>query len=342
MSTVPPALCDQPDCPITTEGRCLEGFQAGAGCPHLLAESTPEPDELTEEVDDIEEEDVATVPETVDQVVQLGGGESLTTPEAHDIAAEYGAEIILIAGEFKAGKTTLMIELYSRFLEGPVGGWLFAGSRTLVALDKRHLPTRYASGNVAATTERTQPEHEGLIHLRIVKEERTVPLFFTDLRGERFEHVTDGVPAAGEVPNVARANRTMVLIDGEKIGDVALRQTAMHRGRQLIGGLTELGGVTLGRPMAIVLTKQDLVDADQLKWFAEQARPLAEFACERGADASIMTIAARPDSAPDSPQGLEHVVTWLTAQMPKSADEPDPLVNPADRQFWRLTVADPA
>ena len=185
----------------------------------------PETDGLNESIDELDDD--VTGLEEIDQLVQLGGDESLTATEAHEFAAEHGAAVILLAGEFEAGKTTLIVEMYSRFLDGPVDGWLFAGSNTLVALDKRHLPTRYASGNAAATTERTQPEHEGLLHLRVVKDERTVPLFFTDLRGERFEHVADGVAAADEVPYAARANRTLVLIDGERIGDLALRQTAI-------------------------------------------------------------------------------------------------------------------
>ena len=272
-------------------------------------------------------------------MIPLGGGESLDLAEAHEIAAEYGAELILLAGEFESGKTTLLVELYSKFLAGPIEGWLFAGSKTLIALDKRHFPTRYASGNAAATTERTQPEHEGLIHLRLVKGERTISLFLTDLRGERFEHVRDGAPASDEVPYVARANQTLVLVDGEKIRDLALRQSAIHNARLLIGGLTETGGLARGRPMAIVLTKRDLVNAEGRDWFTQQAGSLADFASERGAATSVMTIAARPASAPDDPECLEGVVRWLTEEVPRAIPSVESAPLPTDRHFWRLLSA---
>ena len=91
--------------------------------------------------------------------------------------------------------------------------------------------------------------------------------------------------------------------------------------------------------MAIVLTKRDLVDADQLTWFSDQAGLLAEFASTKGVVASIMTVAARPAATPDSPEGLDELLRWLTEQSTLAVEEPASSILPSDRQFWRYSIA---
>ena len=331
--------CDQPDCPIATEGRCLEGFPSGQGCPHLQLAESPLTDAPTETIPEPESEPEGS--ETAEWLT-LEGGESLSSAEAHTVAAEYGATTVLLAGESESGKTTLIVELYARFLEGPVNGWKFGGSKTLFALDRRHLPTRYASGRSKATTERTQPEHEGLLHLRLAKNGRMLSPFLTDLRGERFEHVADGVPASTEVPFVRQAYHTLILVDGQRISATSTRQQAIHRARQLIGGLTESDAVPTGRPMAIVLTKRDLLATASFKWFEAQAKGLASFASSRGAIPTVMSLAARPDANPDSPEGLERMLSWMSEEEEAlEADIAGSDDGSTGRQFWRFSIGDP-
>src|SRR4051812_28440595 len=53
---------------------------------------------------------------------RLASGVALTLDEANALAGESGASIVLPLGPKDVGKTTLMVELYERFLGGPWGG----------------------------------------------------------------------------------------------------------------------------------------------------------------------------------------------------------------------------
>lgn len=339
--------CEQADCPIATEGRCLEGLPNGEGCPHLRTDDSSSADgDATAVADNGENPDAeaeqlqspeASGEEDEEQLVQLSGGESLSVVEAHDAAAEYGARVVLLAGEFEAGKTTLIVELYARFLHGSFAGWMFGGSQTLIALDGRHFPTRYRSGREIPATDRTQPEHEGLLHLRLSQGSRHVALFLADMRGERFEHIIDGVPVQEELPLAHRADRTMILVDGAKLADATLRQDAIQRARLLIGGLTDESGLAPDRPLAIAITKRDLVDEPGLAWFDEKAAELSTFATERGARPMVMHVAARPEDASETPQNLAEVLDWMTAEGEPGLPKVGFASQPDDRLFWRFS-----
>ena len=292
--------CDLEDCPISTEGRCLEGFENGADCPHLVTANGDSDDQQVEAGDE------------ADTWVHLGGDDSLSTLEADQLAGEYGATVVLVAGEYESGKTTLLVELYGRFLIGPFCGLKFAGTRTLDAFDKRHFPTRYDSGWQAPTSEHTSDEDMRVLHLRLWNGARHRVLMPTDIKGEFFERVIDGRDVQEEVPIAHRADKTLVLIDGASISDTSRRQQAMQRARLLIGGLTEEGGLQGGRPLAIVLAKQDLLDSESQSWFDENVSALVEQAQNRGAGpVDVIQIAARPDDDPDNPRNLEAILNWI-------------------------------
>lgn len=329
-------VCDQEGCPIQSEGRCLEGFPTGEGCPHL--HEGEEPAAASEE--DSAEESFANedaVPE-VEEMVHLAGDAALTPAEAHDVASEHGARLVLVAGEFEAGKTTLGVELYGRFLLGAYEGWKFGGSHTLIALDKRYFPTRYASGREKAVTERTQTGHEGLLHFRLASDGREFALLLSDYRGERFENIIDGASVQEETPIARRADATLVLINGVKIADSKLRQESIVRTRLLIGGLTDGGGVTRGRPMAIVLTKADLIDEATAQWFNTRASELSSFATERGAIPTLFHVAARPDDSPDDPVNLEQLFNWMVNPPVNAVEAPAYTPEPAHRLYWQFTL----
>lgn len=55
----------------------------------------------------------------------------------------------------RAGKTTLVAALYEKFNEAPFANYLFAGSKTLVAMERRSHLARLTSGALRPDTERT-------------------------------------------------------------------------------------------------------------------------------------------------------------------------------------------
>lgn len=330
--------CEQEGCPILSEGRCLEDFARGEGCPHVRVEedanaTTTQDEEIDRHADDqgIESESgmeqvsstVQDGPSSKPDRVELGGDESLTVEAAELIAATHGAVVVLVAGEFRSGKTTLVAELYGQFLGGPYRDWSFAGAEALSALDRRYHGKRESSGLKSAESGRTEEEEMRLLDLRCRQGDRLLSLMFSDVRGEFFDNVIQGADVEQEVPLAKRSDRALVLLDGDKVADPRSRTSAVNHARQLIGGLTESGGLSPGVPLAITLSKADVVDEPDRAWFDTEAKELRKFARSRGCgDTEIFVTAARPTASPDEPEGLESVFLWLATDLKRPVDLP--------------------
>jgi len=335
--------CEQDGCPILDDGRCLEGFAEGEGCPHALRDVAVA---ATENVPGVsEDEEAADGPEespargtTAEIHVELGGDDSLTLPQADRLATAYGSFVVLVAGEFQSGKTTLVAELYGGFLRGRYCGWSFAGSDSLYTLDRRYHTTRAKSGLDHPDMPRTDEEEMRLLDLRVHGGRRILPFMFSDVRGEFFDNVSQGAAVENEVPLAARSDAVLVLVDGEKVGDRYLRTETLQLTRLLIAGLTEEGGLAPDTPLAIVLAKKDKLDETDTVWFVDQAQRLQEFAAVRGcAPVEVFLTAARPDESPHAPLGLDSLFEWLCE------DRAQPLELPPEeadqvRSFWRTAA----
>src|SRR5262249_34294375 len=161
----------------------LEGFDPPSECPHVLHEApaVEEPTgSETEPRSDVELSGGDEGAKLDEPTVELGGGESLTLPLADQVATRYGAQVVLIAGDFQSGKTTLLAELYGRFLRGPYEGWSFAGSDCIRALDMRYHGTREGSGLAHPDVPRTEDEEMRLVDLRVDRGGTHVPLMLSD------------------------------------------------------------------------------------------------------------------------------------------------------------------
>jgi Double-GTPase 2 len=331
--------CDQEGCPILAEGRCLENFPDAEGCPHVQRGEAPlgagHGDALEQSAQTIEETPGATDPPETGARVELGGDESLTTNDADALAAKHGARVVLVAGEFYSGKTTLIAELYGQFLSGPFCGWCFAGSDVLYALDRRYHGARASSGLEYPDTPRTEEEEMRLLDLRARRDERLLSLMFSDIRGEFFDNVTQGAPVADQLPLASRSDIALVLVDGAKIGDKFRRAEAISRARQLIGGLTEAGGLPREVPFGIALSKADAADHDGKAWFQSQVGELQAFAESRiKGPIALFTLAARPPSSTVSSEGLDDVFQWL-ADEHKVVEHVPAKTTGFSRSFWR-------
>lgn len=352
----PELVCEQPGCPVAIDGRCFEGFADPAGCPHVHG-LTANPANATEGSDvnqnhleaadadfadpelDVDEDDAeakeqgAGVEGARVEWIALGGDAALTLADADDVAQQAPCRVVLIAGEFDTGKTTLIVELYAQLLHGPFAGTEFGGSRTLRAFDRRHHPARADSGGTSPTTDRTAETDMRLLHLRLRRHDRVTSLLVSDVWGEFFENIVDGAAAAEQVPLAGRADLCILAVDGEQLAIPAERQVAATRARVLLGGLTEPGALRPTTPISIVATKADrLANPSARSWAEQRLQSLREFAESRGHPSVVQLVAARPpDGAPT--QGLDalldHILPPPQAPSPTTAES-----RPADRQFW--------
>src|SRR5687767_6400391 len=102
-----PASCTQAACPVIKTGQCIEGLKP-TECPNYIAEGVVVP--------------VAQVVARKD-VVELPSGAALDAAGTYEIGREAIPRVVLLAGEERCGKTTLIASLYELFQEGAVGSY---------------------------------------------------------------------------------------------------------------------------------------------------------------------------------------------------------------------------
>lgn len=325
-------VCEEPGCPLATDGRCLEGLDDPSQCPHTR-EADEEDGAQVEEPGQVEPDEPAVAADAIGEIVQeevgdppvvdLGGEQSLSMTEAEPVAARYAARVVLVAGAFFSGKTALVAGLYGLFLDGPAAGWNFAGSTSLVALDARYQGKRASTGLNEPDSQRTRDEDMRLLDLRLAGVGGRVNLMFSDVRGEYFEDVVGGRPVSEAVSLAARTDLTLILLDGGELADRFARGAEITFARQLIGGLTEAGGLRPGLPVALVVSKADKLDNDARLWLDQRLDGLAEFATERGmGTVERFVTAAFPKAELPEHVGLASLLEWLLARHSRPARAP--------------------
>lgn len=331
MSTL---TCSVMDCPLQQGGSCLEAFDDPTECPNTFEGDAAllEGDDAALLVDESEPDELPAAPAA--RFVTFESGESLGLSQANDLRAERPCRFILVAGEVKAGKSTLLVELFGKFLKGPYEGWDFAGSSTLRAFDRVHAPSRESSGMSLPDTARTADEGMRFLHLRLSKETRT-DLMLSELSGERFKGVIDGASIKDQVPVAEVADRCLVLVDGNLMTAASTRARAFGRARLMLGGLTESGGVPPKTPTLILATKADLWQPIAEAEVRKESEALVAFGRERGLDASWAALAARPPDDVSPEIGVPDVIAWMLEQDPMSVVPVLPPPDLAGRRFWQ-------
>lgn len=351
----PDRTCSQPGCPFP--GRCLEGFDDVTACPYTGSvegdreNSAAETDALEAGTEDAGTGHFRAAAEPSDEsgsevvlgragvvappqrLVDVVGGEALTMDEARPILGRERCQVVLVAGDAKAGKTTLVVEFYARFLIGPFNGWSFAGSVTLRALDLRHFTAQAASGGSRPYTGRTQDEDMRLLHLRLARADEYRHLLFSDVRGEFFDDVVEGAPVSENVQIAPRTDRCIVAIDGERVASARTAETAFLRAQCLIGGLLADGGLDVGVPIAIVCTKWDQVPQERREAALRQAEEVAAFARQDGRPVHVQCLSVRPGPPVSDLVGLSELLDWLVAPVRPPASSLRVSL-PTGRQFW--------
>lgn len=274
-------------------------------------EETPDPG-VGEEGDEL----VASEPSAyVSNGIPLRSGSALTLDEANALASEAGATLVVPLGPVKVGKTTLVVELYARYLDH--AKWAdcsFCGSDTLLDYEMLAFPSRLKSGGDLPDTWRTRlGEERHLLHMCLVDDAKSrTNLLFANMSGELSDSVRDGADPAEELPLLARAQRVLICVDGDWVATPALCGRAISDTRQLLGTLAESGSFIGGARAALVLTKWDKVIAAGAgaRWEAAGAE-LEQRLGDLGMGQRSFRTAARPDGDRPPDDETEALMRWL-------------------------------
>jgi len=288
-------------------------------------------DDLSDDVDELELNPTTSQP----RKVFVGGEAPLTVAEGFQLMAERECRVVLVAGDANAGKTTLLVELWARFLTGAFRGRRFAGSRTLEAFSRMHASARASSGLDAAVTPRTPHEAPQFLHLRLEEAGRLADYLLTDVRGEYFEQVVDGEISGGDVELAARADLCIVVLNGDSMESGAGLQETLFRAQHLLGGLLMPGGLRDSVPILLVCTKADLLDANRRPTVDAELAKLAERIGDR--ITATLLVSTRGDDREYIEESLGQILERLTAAQ-AGRPEATPVEHSDGRYFWRRTT----
>lgn len=265
------------------------------------------------------DEDVEEVDAGVAENPQLWTSDAaLSFDEARRITSRRGATLVMLVGEVDAGKTTILVELWTDLmLHGSLGALSFAGSTTALAFEERSFGSRLASGR--KETLRTNPEDDGLLHLGVSRfEGDRTELLLADVTGEHFRSIREGIPFDDEFPWLSRVDRFVVLIDGSFLSAAGVAEVAFTRTSRQLLALKQSAARSRRAKIALVLSKDDAIEDAARTAFLDREERLLAMAREIDPDAQLLRVAARPETD-DEPRGLSELLDWIAQPSPPPA-----------------------
>lgn len=237
--------------------------------------------------------------------IGLNSGEALSELEATLVARSEPSRVVVLAGPPGSGKTTILTSLFEEFLTAPFANYLFAGSRTLIGLERRCHDSRVNSGRPTAHTAHT-PVRDVVefLHLRVAnaRGQSNVPwnLLLSDVSGERFRHLRDSTTAVAQMGALRRADRLVLVIDGAKLVRPELRHSARTDARVLLRALMEANALSSSCRVDCVISKWDVVvsaeDQSLVMAFVEETKAALLSAVGSALTMAFFEVAARPES----------------------------------------------
>jgi hypothetical protein len=338
--------CSKGGCEVATTGSCAEGHNPVRSCPFFGKIGT-------DVIDDYDDGGSGTIDGVAsEKLVDLPSGELLSPAEVDKFLRRQGAIFITIVGERDSGKTTLVCAIHARFLNGPFANHLFAGSKTLVGLEKRSHYSRADSGRTHADTPRTSIS-EGLrfFHLAVVSRSDSAQrsnLMLSDRAGESYAEARSNSEAVPELVEVVKADCLVLLLDGARVADPVLRAGAMQVVRQTLRAFVDGNALPSTARVQVVTTKLDLLvtrpDWNAIKLIISRFRDRLhlDFA-PHVASLSFWEVSARDPTGTLPPAyGIEHLLTdWLTPHtvpIRHTQAKAAPTTTEFDKLLWRTPM----
>jgi hypothetical protein len=126
----------------------------------------------------------------------------------------------------ESGKTSLLARLHQQFQGGPVGGYDFAGSRTLPRFEELNWLATVESGVGKPRMEHSSRQYDNsFLHLTVRSQasgSQQRDILLNDISGETFPEVISAESVCKQLLCVSRADHLAVLVDG---GAIAKRET---------------------------------------------------------------------------------------------------------------------
>jgi len=234
--------------------------------------------------------------------------------------------VIFMAGEISSGKTTLIASLHDAFLFGPLAGFRFSGSQTLLAFEERAFESRAKSDGLIPQTPRTRYDNgQQYFHLRVQEEQdqslRNYDILFADMSGEFYERSIQRSAEAQQLSSLTRAQCLLVLLDGEKLANLNQRQRVRSDALSFLRRCMEEKVLTDDTEVQVLISKWDSVT----KLSEEIQKEILQFIEGRinekslGRQVIVRPIASRPSLGSSDPKlfGVRELFSGWIHSRPK-------------------------
>lgn len=330
-------VCTNDACKYSETGQCVEG-NALDECPHL--QNAADPDASISSNSDTLANSASS---TEERLFRIGGGKTLSVPEASSLLKTAPAPIVSFLGQVEAGKTSLIAEVYDAFQYGNYTTLKFAGSLTLLAFEQICHKVRASSEATDQSQTRTDLTDDPIFyHLSLRGADCGLSeILIADRSGETYAELMDTPQRASECLELTRATVLNLLVDGARLCETAERAIVKTESVHLIQALVLSNTLPQKVRINIVLTKLDCVDKSphgarahsDFESIVEQVR---EQTRDRVNAIETFKIAARPQNELyRKGYGVEALIqNWITPTSVTIPYLPTPM--PAMRSFDRL------
>jgi hypothetical protein len=318
MEGIQAGQCKESSCEVLTKGKCYEGLADPSQCSNFAA--------LLQALEnfDTPEDEKSDPPTSDSKTIDLYGGFELDYKSCLRLTTAAIAKVVAIAGPNDSGKTTLLVTLYESFLNGSFANYLFAGSDTLLAFERRCFLSRVDSGSNKPDTERTKSSSEQtMLHLCLRPEAGGLRtnLLISDIRGELFSAAIRSTTETQQIKILKRADVVAIVLDGEKLADITQRHQVAADAKTTMRSFLEANMIDQNTAIQFIFSKSDWLKKTQnanaldqfLLTFEEDVR--SKFAL-KVRSLVFHRVAARPEPPAEQVGVDELLKEWLNEPKP--------------------------
>lgn len=289
--------CDQEDCTVKKDGKCLEGIEDLQQCPHFYLDEK----EAGLDDDSVEEENSPSPSSSQKAIItntfKLFKGEEFKLKELTQVSYRYPVNKVFILGEQDSGKTTILATIFEMFQVGVFNKLHFAGSLTQIGFEKRCFYSRLASGNSDYDTERTKSDEFHFLHLALKHDpnaKKALHFLISDISGEKVQRAKGNTNDMKDLEVITDSVHISYIIDGEKLLNARTVQSVLTQAKTFIRKAIDEQIFTKSVRFSIIVSKWDVLDDINFDFESLIVTPFTRDFKDSFMELSFLQIAVRP------------------------------------------------
>lgn len=185
-------------------------------------------------------------------------GNGLNLRELVHLSAKIPVNMVMVAGPYASGKTTLMVMMYHLFREGLNKKLRFRGSKTMLGYWERSEKLMQYSANERPEVDRTSLGFsDNFLHLSLVDSEGNErDVVFIDIPGEVFDEEGEVKELEELFPDIVNM---IVVMDMQKIRNSSERRIVGLNTKAMLSNLIKYHILSKSTSLQIVCTKMDSI-----------------------------------------------------------------------------------